>query len=223
MNFKHIITQNSDFVNSFTESEKNEIIDRLDECQVKINNNFDRILTTGQDLLKIKNKEKLLLEFRRFIEMLVRTELILCVENIYDKKITVISPENILFYLDKKYYSSFKILTFTDIFKIETNGYNKIHWLSDEFPPHIGLILSYIEKNYNSTYRFFKNRNMEYHCIYTMLYQLNQDIKELITILNSYHYLTDEESLKMYEMDFSEIRKKVKYVIFEIKKMSVLF
>lgn len=223
MEFKHIISQNRDFVNRFSENEKSEIISRLDECQVKIKSNFDRILTTGQDLLKIKNKEKLLLEFRRFMEMMIRTELILCVENIYDKKTTVISPENILFYLDRKYYSDFKIVTFTDIFKIETNDYNKLFWSSEEFPPHIGMILNYVEKNYNSTYRYFKNRNMEYHCIYTILYQLNQDIKELISILNSYHYLTDKESLKMYDMDFSEIKKKVKYVIFEIKKMSVLF
>lgn len=85
-----------------------------------------------------------------------------------------------------------------------------------------GLILNYVQNNYNSTYRFFINRNMEYHCIYTILWQLNDNIKELINILNSYHYMVDEENLKNYNMEFKEIQKKVKYVVLEIEKMKVL-
>ena len=63
---------------------------------------------------------------------------------------------------------------------------------------------------------------MEYHCIYTILWQLNDNIKELINILNSYHYMVDEENLKNYNMEFKEIQKKVKYVVLEIEKMKVL-
>lgn len=85
-----------------------------------------------------------------------------------------------------------------------------------------GLILNYVQNNYNSTYRFFINRNMEYHCIYIILWQLNDNIKELINILNSYHYMVDEENLKNYNMEFKEIQKKVKYVVLEIEKMKVL-
>ena len=67
-------------------------------------------------------------------------------------------------------------------------------------------------------YSFFTNRNLEYHCIYTILYQLNSEIKEIINILNSYHYLTDEESLELYNMSFEKVYEKVNFVLGKIEK-----
>ena len=172
----------------------------------------------GKNLKKETNKASLLLGFRRFIEMLLRVDTILAVENIYDKKNFAISSENIIFYLDRRYYSDFKVISFMDIFKIETSNYKRLYWYNENLPPHLGLILKYVESHYNTTYRFFTNRNLEYHCIYTILYQLNSEIKEIINILNSYHYLTDEESLKLYNISFEEVYKKIDFVLEKIEK-----
>ncbi len=176
------------------------------------------MLTQKNVILKSKSKEKMLLEFRRYIEMLLNVEFILAVENVYDKKITVITPENVIFYLDRKYYSEIKLVTFMDIFRIETNDFKRIYWSNNDIPPHLGLILSYVENNYNGSYRFFKNRNVEYHVIYTILYQLNKNIRELVGILNSYHYSLDSKNLEMYECDFKVVKGKVKDIFKEIEE-----
>ena len=91
--------------------------------------------------------------------MLLREGTILCVRNLYDEKISAITQENIIFHLDSKYYSDFEICSFMDIFKIETNNYKKIYWGESDILPHLGAILNYVENHYNSTYRFFNNRN----------------------------------------------------------------
>lgn len=221
---KDIITQELEKVNSFINVDKQGIINELESRQKLIYSQFQLILLQGRQLLNIDNKGTLLLEFRRFMEQLLRTDIVLCVENKYDKKITAINMENILFHLDRKYYSNFKVVSFMEIFKIETNDYAKIFWKQNtNIPPHLGVILNYVERNYNTSYRFFANRNMEYHCIYTILYQLNAEIKELLNMLNSYHYMTDTENLRLYNVDFKTVRNKVEYVISKIEKLSVLF
>ena len=48
--------------------------------------NFQKIFKKGSDILNIENKGELLLEFRRYIEMLLREGTILCVRNLYDEK-----------------------------------------------------------------------------------------------------------------------------------------
>ncbi len=219
MYFSHIISQFLDFVNRFSEIEKEQIISELDRCQVIFNQNVDRMLTQENMILKSKSKEKMLLEFRRYIEMLLNVGFILAVENVYDKKITAITPENVIFYLDRKYYSEIKLVTFMDIFRIETNDFKKIYWSNNDIPPHLGLILNYVENNYNGSYRFFKNRNVEYHVIYTILYQLNKEIKDLINILNSYHYSLDSKNLEMYECEFKLVKDKMQNIFKGIKEI----
>lgn len=181
--------------------------------------NFRKVFKKGEDILKIKNKGEILLEFRRYIEMILRENTILCVRNVYDDKISAINQENIIFYLDRKYYSDFEVCSFMDIFKIETKNYKKIYWGESDIPPHLGAILDYVENHYNSTYRFFNNRNLEYHYIYTILYKKNFEIRELISILNSYHYETDERSLQLYDMKLEDIIGKIQDVVLEIKKI----
>lgn len=181
--------------------------------------NFQKIFKKGSDILNIENKGELLLEFRRYIEMLLREGTILCVRNLYDEKISAITQENIIFHLDSKYYSDFEICSFMDIFKIETNNYKKIYWGENDILPHLGAILNYVENHYNSTYRFFNNRNLEYHYIYTILYKKNFEIRELIGMLNSYHYETDEKSLKLYNVKIEDIIEKVQDIVSEIKKI----
>lgn len=218
MTEKNIVTQILEKVNGISESQKAQVIEAIDKQQEKSKKNFKKLIENGENLKKETNRASLLLGFRRFIEMLLRVDTILAVENIYDKKNFAISSENIIFYLDRRYYSDFKVISFMDIFKIETSNYKRLYWYNENLPPHLGLILKYVESHYNTTYRFFTNRNLEYHCIYTILYQLNSEIKEIINILNSYHYLTDEESLKLYNISFEEVYKKIDFVLEKIEK-----
>ena len=164
-------------------------------------------------------KGSLLLEFRRALERLTRENLILAVRNIYDNKIITIRPEDMVFYLDKKYYSSFVAVSFMDIFKIETNDFKKIFWNSQALEPHIGLILNYIQSNYNTTYRFFRNRNADYHTIYSFLYDNYEPIKELLTILNAYHYTKDLENLQLYNVGYQYCKEKIDLVIQNLKNV----
>ena len=55
--------------------------------------NFREVFKKGEDILKIKNKGEILLEFRRYIEMMLRENTILCVRNVYDDKISAINQE----------------------------------------------------------------------------------------------------------------------------------
>ena len=215
----NIITQEFKKVKIFSENEQTQILSDLQNLENSIFENFKNLLRNLNAFDTTQSKGEILLEFRRLIEQFLRTELIVATENVYDKKLTVISNENIVFHLDKKYYSKFKLVSFMDIFKIETNDFKKILWNNQTLPPHLGLVLNYINRNYNSTYRFFTNRNMEYHCIYTFLYNMYDNIKELLNILNAYHYLPDEESLQLYNVSFEETKEKVKVVLQELKNL----
>lgn len=212
-----IIAQNFKCVNIEINEEK--VRKSLKTRENDIFLNFQKVFKKGDEILKIKNKGELLLEFRRYIEMLLRVGTILCVENKYDGKISAINQENIIFYLDERYYTDFQVCSFMDIFKIETKDYKRIYWGESNILPHLGAILDYVEKHYNSTYRFFTNRNLEYHYIYTVLYNKNYEIRELINILNSYHYETSEKNMELYNMKLKEIVGKVKNIVLEIKKI----
>lgn len=131
----HIISQELEKV-KLEDLDRDKVIGSLSVQQNIIKENFNEIMKNGSELLKIKDKGTLLLEFRRYIERLLRTDLILVVENVYDKKLTAIKPENVIFHLDRRYYSDFKLCPFVDIFKIETNDYKRINWVSN-LPPHV--------------------------------------------------------------------------------------
>lgn len=222
MLLSYIISKNLEKVNNINEIDRECIIKAIQKNQGRIMINFDNIFRKGKDILGIENKGELLLEFRRYIEMLLRVDTILCVKNVYDNKISAINQENLLFHLDKKYYSDFQLCSFMDIFKIETNNYKKIFWGDSDIPPHLGAILKYVENHYNTTYRFFRNRNSEYHYIYTILYRKNFEIRNLIDILNAYHYEENEESLRLYNFGINEVKEKVENVVSEIGKIKNL-
>lgn len=216
---KYIIHETVEKVNSRNKINENEILKSVELCENIICSNFSKITRSGEKLLKIRNKSELLLEFRRYIEMILRLETILCVRNVYDRKISAVSNENLIFYLDRRYYSDFEICSFMDIFKIETNSYKKIFWGESNIQPHLGIILKYVKEHYNTTYRFFSNRNIEYHYIYTVLYTLNDEIKEVIDILNSYHYETSEKNLEMYNTKIKDVKTKIKYILKKMKEI----
>lgn len=215
----YIIQKILEKVNNEIKIDKNQILQGIQRNQSKIIMNFDNVFTKGKYILSLENKGEILLEFRRYIEMLLRVDTILCVRNVYDNKISAISSENMIFYLDRKYYTDFEICSFMDIFKIETNNFKKLNWGESEILPHLGAILRYIQEHYNTTYRFFNNRNLEYHYIYTTLYNNNEKIKEVISILNSYHYEMNENSLRLYNMEAEEVKTKIKEIVLEIEKI----
>ena len=219
MNFLYIVSQNLDKVNNEIKIDKSQVIQGLQEKRERIYINFGKVFKKGGEILKIKNKGEILLEFRRYVEMLLRVGTILCVRNVYDSKITAITPENVIFHLDRRYYTDFDICSFMDIFKIETNNFKRLNWGESDILPHLGIILKYILEHYNTTYRFFDNRNLEYHYIYTTLYNMNGEIREIINILNSYHYEINEESLMLYNMKISTVKDKIRNIVLEIKKI----
>ena len=106
---KYIIHETVEKVNSRNKINENEILKSVESCENIICSNFSKITRSGEKLLKIRNKSELLLEFRRYIEMILRIETILCVRNVYDRKISAVSNENLIFYLDRRYYSDFLV------------------------------------------------------------------------------------------------------------------
>ena len=212
------ITHSFNFVNRFQKIPESVVGQEFDKCKTEYETNFSGLFEKIEKIKNIKNKEQLLLEFRRFIEMLLRTNIILCTRNVYDSKITVISPENYIFYIDRKYYEPFQMTSFMEIFRIETSDFKQLFWNSGETLPHLGLILNYVLSRYNTTYRFFKNRNAEYHKIYTILYKYNKEIRELVEILNSYHYMIDQRNVELYNMSYREIKKKAIPLLENIKE-----
>lgn len=206
------------------ESFKEKVISNLKKQQMQIQINIQEIVKKLRSLQEIDNKGTLLLEFRRVLERYLRTPLILVARNIYDDKIVAIDNENVIFYLDERYYHLFELVSFMDIFKIETNDYKKIFWSNNsEIQPHLGQILTYIKDNYNSTYRFFRNRNVEYHYIYSMFYYLNDEFREMIGYLNAYHFRIDEDNLELYNVSIDRIKEKLAYIIKAIQNISKKF
>ena len=167
-----------------------------------------------------KTKEEMLLHFRRAIEMLVRSDLLLSVTTLSNDKIVAIRKENFLQFVDDRYYTPLHLSCFMDIFKIETKDFKCIsNNIINE--PHIGVIINYILEHYTNTFTRFLNRNLEYYYIYEFFYKNGQAIKDILAYLNSYHYLKEENWINLYNTPIKEIKDKIYPLIEEIKNLLI--
>lgn len=167
-----------------------------------------------------KTKEEMLLYFRRAIEMLVRSDLLLSVTALSSNNIIAIRKENFLQLVDDRYYSELQTSCFMDLFKIETNDYKALSQngtiISD---PHIGLVINYILNHFTNTFTRFMNRNFEYYYIYEFFYKNGQNIKEILAYLNSYHYSKEKDWITLYNTKIEDIKVKISFIYNEIKKL----
>lgn len=167
-----------------------------------------------------KTKEEMLLHFRRAIEMLVRSDLLLSVTTLSNDKIVAIRKENFLQFVDDRYYTPLHLSCFMDIFKIETKDFKCIsNNIINE--PHIGVVINYILEHYTNTFTRFLNRNLEYYYIYEFFYKNGQAIKDILAYLNSYHYLKEEDWINLYNTPIKEIKDKIYPLIEEIKNLLI--
>lgn len=167
-----------------------------------------------------KTKEEMLLHFRRAIEMLVRSDLLLSVTTLSNDKIVAIRKENFLQFVDDRYYTPLHLSCFMDIFKIETKDFKCIsNNIINE--PHIGVVINYILEHYTNTFTRFLNRNLEYYYIYEFFYKNGQAIKDILAYLNSYHYLKEENWINLYNTPIKEIKDKIYPLIEEIKNLLI--
>ena len=167
-----------------------------------------------------KTKEEMLLHFRRAIEMLVRSDLLLSVTTLSNDKIVAIRKENFLQFVDDRYYTPLHLSCFMDIFKIETKDFKCIsnNIISE---PHIGVVINYILEHYTNTFTRFLNRNLEYYYIYEFFYKNGQAIKDILAYLNSYHYLKEENWINLYNTPIKEIKDKIYPLIEEIRNLLI--
>ena len=167
-----------------------------------------------------KTKEEMLLHFRRAIEMLVRSDLLLSVTTLSNDKIVAIRKENFLQFVDDRYYTPLHLSCFMDIFKIETKDFKCIsNNIINE--PHIGVVINYILEHYTNTFTRFLNRNLEYYYIYEFFYKNGQAIKDILAYLNSYHYLKEENWINLYNTPIKEIKDKIYPLIEEIRNLLI--
>lgn len=163
-------------------------------------------------------KEEMLLSFRRAIEMLVKSDLLLSVTTLSNDKIVAIRKENFLQFVDDRYYTPLHLSCFMDIFKIETKDFKCIsNNIVNE--PHIGLVINYILEHYTNTFTRFLNRNLEYYYIYEFFYKNGQAIKDVLAYLNSYHYLKEKDWIDLYNTPIKEIKDKILLLNQEIKNL----
>jgi hypothetical protein len=162
------------------------------------------------EVLESKNKEEMLLLFRRGIEMIVKKPFILTTKSLTTGNLIAVRKDNVLQLLDDRYYESFKLSSFVDLFLLETKNL-----VNGE--PHIKLLINYIEGHYNTTFRKFMNRNTEYYNIYKFFFNYGEDIKYVLNILNSYHYTNEIEEL--YYTDENDIKIKVSSIYNVVKEL----
>lgn len=153
------------------------------------------------------NKAEMLLTFRRALEMLVKSDLLLTVSTLTNDQLIAVRKENFLQLVDDRYYTPIHLSSFMDIFKIETKNFNNLSGqIYDE--PHIGLVVNYVMANYTNTFTRFMNRNMEYYYIYEFFYKNGKEIKEILSYLNAYHY-SKKNNVQELIIDFLTIQDKV--------------
>lgn len=208
-----------------TENDIKELIDNryiqpIKDISFKIKENKQDIDAEFQKSCSSNIKEEMLLHFRRAVEMLIKSDLLLSVTTLSSNNIIAVRKENFLQLLDDRYYSKLQVTCFMDTFRIETNEYKSL------FPngaivnePHIGLVISYILNHYTNTFTRFTNRNLEYYYIYEFFYKNGQEIKEVLTYLNSYHYSKEDDWIVLYNTDIEEIRTKIISIYNEVKKI----
>ena len=174
-----------------------------------------------EEIKKIKNsksKEYKLLHFRRVMEMLVQSNLILAVTTLSSNEIIAIRKDNFLQYVDDRYYTPFHLGSFMDIFKVETKNFKSISSnLTTE--PHIGLTINYILEHFTNTFTRFINRNSEYYYIYEFFYRNGVNIKKILSYLNSYHYIKDKEWENLYNVDIEVINSEICSIFEDLEEL----
>ena len=173
-----------------------EIVEKMCELDKEINKNEDMISTFFLNNVfdDESNKERMLLNFRRGIEMLMKTPLLVTTTSLSTNKIIAVRNDNLLQLLDDRYYSPLQLSSFLDIFKMETNNYKRLNMpVTNE--PHIKLVINYIQNHYNTTFRKFMNRNTEYFFLYKYFFENGEKIKKVLGYLNSYHYSLETEDI----------------------------
>lgn len=164
-------------------------------------------------------KEEMLLRFRRAVEMLTKTDLLLTVTSLTNQGLIAIRKENFLQFVDDRYYTPLQISTFMDIFRMETKNFKTMSSTPLIVEPHIGLVINYILEHFTNTFTRFSNRNMEYFYIYEFFYKSGQEIKEILAYLNSYHFSREKEWVDLYNTQIEDIKSKVEYIYNEVKNL----
>mgnify|MGYP003296050070 CR=1 FL=1 len=150
-------------------------------------------------------------------EVIVKSKLLLTVTALTSNNMVAIRKENFLQFVDDRYYTPLQLNCFMDIFKIETKNFKTMSNNSLISEPHIGLVINYILEHFTNTFTRFSNRNMEYFYIYEFFYKNGQEIKEILSYLNAYHFSTEEDWLTLYNTDVKLIRKKIGTIYNEVK------
>ena len=199
---------------------KDRYLEPIKQISKEVEENKRLILNEFLKSYNSKTKEEMLLHFRRAIEMLVRSDLLLSVTTLSNDKIVAIRKENFLQFVDDRYYTPLHLSCFMDIFKIETKDFKCIsnNIISE---PHIGVVINYILEHYTNTFTRFLNRNLEYYYIYEFFYKNGQAIKDILAYLNSYHYLKEENWINLYNTPIKEIKDKISPLIEEIKNLLI--
>jgi len=192
-------------------------IQPIQEISIKVEENKGSINEEFSKSYNAKTKEEMLLHFRRAVEMLTKSKLLLTVTALTSNNMVAIRKENFLQFVDDRYYTPLQLNCFMDIFKIETKNFKTMSNNSLISEPHIGLVINYILEHFTNTFTRFSNRNMEYFYIYEFFYKNGQEVKEILSYLNSYHFSTEEDWLTLYNTDIKVIRKKVGNIYNEIK------
>ena len=191
-------------------------IEPIKELSLVVENNKKNIENEFLKSYSSNTKEEMLLSFRRAIEMLIKSDLLLSVTTLSNERIIAIRKENFLQFVDDRYYTPLHLSCFIDIFRIETKDFKCIsNNIVNE--PHIGLIISYILEHFTNTFTRFVNRNLEYFYIYEFFYKNGQSIKDILSYLNAYHYLNEENWINLYNTPIEEIRSKISLLYDEIK------
>lgn len=192
-------------------------IQPIQEISIKVEENKGSINEEFSKSYNAKTKEEMLLHFRRAVEMLTKSKLLLTVTALTSNNMVAIRKENFLQFVDDRYYTPLQLNCFMDIFKIETKNFKTMSNNSLISEPHIGLVINYILEHFTNTFTRFSNRNMEYFYIYEFFYKNGQEVKEILSYLNSYHFSIEEDWLTLYNTDIKVIRKKVGNIYNEIK------
>ena len=109
---------------------KDRYLEPIKQISKEVEENKRLILNEFLKSYNSKTKEEMLLHFRRAIEMLVRSDLLLSVTTLSNDKIVAIRKENFLQFVDDRYYTPLHLSCFMDIFKIETKDFKCISNLS---------------------------------------------------------------------------------------------
>lgn len=170
----------------------------------------DRICTFFlNEVLNLRNKEKVLLNFRRGLEMFISLPMILTVKSLSTNKIIAVRDDNLFQLLDDRYYSQLQLSSFLDLLSVETNNFKSIYNDERTNTPHIGLVINYVILHYNTTFRKFMNRNTEYFLMYKFFFDNGEKIKHILDYLNAYHYSEDSS---LYNKDLKEFKKDIEEI-----------